>query len=251
MDSKENKDQENLEHGSYHFTYCKSNDDNLQQGDIIQKTEEIQLILKDFHPHYFHRDNYTHFIVLTQSCHLIKRDSDKCDAQYINLAAVRPLDLVLQREIIKYQGDEFKQKANVCSNKVKFKVEQLLETLFNNNHKEYFYLHKDYDLNFPESSCAFLRLSIALKAEHYDSCLRARLFSLKDVFKAKLGWLIGTMYSMVGTEEWLPDNSSETEFKQTIQDLLDNVCEWVDEEQLKIARKRAGEAWKYWCNDQI
>lgn len=50
---------------------------------------------------------------------------------------------------------------------------------------------------------AYLKVSIPLKSgEHYDKCLKAKRIELADEFKAKLGWLIGDMYSRVGTTDW-------------------------------------------------
>ncbi len=49
----------------------------------------------------------------------------------------------------------------------------------------------------------YLKVSIALKSgEHYDECLKAKKIELADEFKAKLGWLVGNMYSRVGTTDW-------------------------------------------------
>ena len=51
---------------------------------------------------------------------------------------------------------------------------------------------------------AYLKVSIALKSElHYDACLDAKRLELSDEFKAKLGWLVGELYSRVGTTDWL------------------------------------------------
>ena len=54
----------------------------------------------------------------------------------------------------------------------------------------------------------FLQLSVALKVEHYDLCLDAKIAELKEPFQAKLGYRVGHMYSRVGTAEW-SDNYPE------------------------------------------
>jgi hypothetical protein len=222
-----------------HFTYCPPAGNNLKQGDILNKTSGIEEILRDAHPHYL-REDYTHFLVLTQTCDLVRRDGkNSCKTRYITLAAVRPLALVLKREIRGYQ-DELTGAANVCSMSHRTKLMQFLERLLNNNEPEYFYLHEDAALGFPESSCAFLRLSIGLRtSDHYKVCLDARVASLMKSFQAKLGWLIGNMYSRVGTEDWVPEHDTSKDFQKRIAYLLDSTCPWVDDEKLKVAKRTA------------
>ena len=117
-----------------------------------------------------------------------------------------------------------------------------MERIFNNNEPEYFDLEPEAAFELSEPSCAFLRLSIALRAqEHYDTLLNARRLSLTDVFQAKLGWLIGSMYSRVGTQEWVPDVVHEAAFRDKIESVLKDAVQWVDAEQLKAARKQAAE----------
>jgi hypothetical protein len=44
-----------------------------------------------------------------------------------------------------------------------------------------------------------------IKAElHFQTCLDAKILQLNDTFQAKLGWLVGQMYSRVGTRDWEP-----------------------------------------------
>jgi len=61
--------------------------------------------------------------------------------------------------------------------------------------------------------------------------------SLTEIFRAKLGWLVGNMYSRVGTEDWAPDHITDTEFNEKADQLLASVVQWVQDEQLKAAKK--------------
>ena len=74
---------------SIHFTY-KSNPDmqSLCQGDILNPTEELMEVLKTVHP-YFLNKQYKYFMVLSQSCDLVRRNGKKCKTPYITLAAVK------------------------------------------------------------------------------------------------------------------------------------------------------------------
>lgn len=221
---------------SCHFTYQPVSGNDLQQGDVLSKNSRVQEILKNVHPHYM-KDDYTHFIVLTQSCDLVRRNNKPCKARYISLAAVRPLSLLLERELKKGQ-DEYDYAGKICKKSVKSRLEQFLERLFNNNEPEYFYLHEEPTFNLQERSCAFLRLSVAIRtSDHYETCLDSRLLSLSQVFQAKLGWLVGNMYSRVGTEDWTPINCSKEQFKELIAMTLDELCLWIDDERLRHAKQ--------------
>ncbi len=221
-----------------HFTYCRLKPgSDLQQGDVLRKTTEIVELLKEVHPHYA-LESYTHFLVLTQSCDLVRRAKNQCKARYITLAAIRPLSLLVERQIQEMQSDPFKRQANICTTKQREALKVFLERLLNNNESDYFYLHEDAALGFPESQCAFLRLSISVRAyQHYDICLRSRLFSLTETFSHKLGWLVGNMYSRIDTVDWVPDNLSAVDFQNQISDILDGLVRFESEDKINAAKK--------------
>lgn len=189
-----------IEEPTLFFTYARPSDADLQQGDILKRTPEIQSILEKFHPYYFGRDSYTHFIVLTQSCDLVRRNGQHPKSRYITLAAVRPLNIVVERELEKYQS-ELAKLAMVCKDSSREKLSQFVEQLLNNNASDFFYLHPQPELGFSEPSCAFLRLSVSLKSvDHYEICHAARLlFVGPGFFRLSLdGWL------GICIHEWAP-----------------------------------------------
>ncbi|PKM43720.1 MAG: hypothetical protein CVV05_12700 [Gammaproteobacteria bacterium HGW-Gammaproteobacteria-1] len=123
----------------------------------------------------------------------------------------------------------------VCSAKVRY--EQFLERLINNNEPEYFYLHQEPTADFPEPCCAFLALSIPVKADlHYQKCVDARILSLQETFKAKLGWLVGQMYSRVGTQDW-----ERSALKEKVSELIDQAALWLDTKQIKELQRAVNE----------
>lgn len=212
--------------------------EHLEQGDLLAKTDAIKSIIEVVHPYYLKSD-YTHFMVLTQSCDLVRRKKDACKSRYITLAAVRPLSLVIQREIESYQ-DEFDKAGMVCSKRYRLDLIQFLQRLHNFNEPEFFYLHSESNLGFPDPHCAFLRLSVSVKSLlHYDACLKARILSLNDVYQAKLGWRVGDMYSRVGTEDWVPGVESSEDFERRISKLLDGACKWEDDKRLTHAKTKS------------
>jgi hypothetical protein len=220
-----------------HFTYCNPDGEDLQQGDVLCKTEDISSLIRQVHPHYL-KDDYSHFLVLTQSCDLVRRPN--CKARYITLAAVRPIEIVLQREVEKFQ-DRISKAAGACKQSARGNVKRFLQRLLNNNEGEFFYLQKEPSVGLSDNSCAFLRLSISIRAyEHYQKCMDARSISLKPTVQNKLGWLTGNMYSRVGTEDWTPENVSEDQFKEIIDEILDLNFVWIEDEVLRLWRAYQG-----------
>lgn len=215
-----------------HFTYEEPTGA-LHQGDVIEKNAEVSAVINQVHPH-FSDAKYPYFMVLTQSCDLVVRKKE-FKAPYITLAAVRPLSALIQRELRKRQQSDLERIANVSAEKNKDRLRQFCDQLLNNNNSDYFYLHHEHELDFHEDCCAFLRLSIALKKERYDVCHSARILSLRSEFQAKLGWLVGNIYSRVGTEDW-PKDRIKVEVDRI---LRDEACEWVDTQKLQTAKREA------------
>lgn len=213
-----------------HFTYGPPDDSQLNQGDVLKRTPQVETILNEVHPHYT-RSDYRFFIVLTQSCDLIRRDGERCASQYVTLAAVRPLRLVLEREVRRFQYSPIEKKLGICSRAQHPKMVQLAERLLNNNQAGYFFLQCEPGSGLEEDHCAFLQLSIALKAElHYERLLAAKILQLSESFQHKLGHLVGTMYSRVGTEDWVPVHATEAQFRSRTGGLVEDVVGWLDKD---------------------
>ena len=71
----------------YHFTYEPPKDD-LRQGDLLEKTEALEELLEEVHPYYL-KDTYTHFLIITQSCDLVRRNGNPPKSRYVTIAGVR------------------------------------------------------------------------------------------------------------------------------------------------------------------
>jgi len=198
-----------------HFTYAPEARSDLNQGDLVARNPEVEALLQEVHPHYFRNTSYKFFIILTQSCDLARRDGKPCKARYISIGAVRPLTLVIERELAKYQHTEIEKKLKFCSKDAYNRMVQFMERLLNNNEDEYFFLYRELSAGVMEDHCAFLHLSISVKADlHYQTLLSARILQLNDSFQHKLGYLVGNLYSRIGTMDWVPDNCSANEFDE-------------------------------------
>jgi hypothetical protein len=211
-----------------HFTYNDIVDSSLKQGDVIRRTDEILGTIREVHP-YFASENYFYFIVLTQTCDLVRRNGEKCKSRYITIAAVRPLEECLQREAMTLLSSPIeKTTSKIIDSRKRPRLKDFLERLLNNNHPDYFYLHQSLENGLTNPYVGFLRVSIALKAEwHYEKVLAGKILELKDDFKAKLGWLVGNLYSRVGTEDWVPKTETNEDFIRRIEEILDTNFYWV------------------------
>jgi len=118
-------------------------------------------------------------------------------------------------------------------------MRQFIERLLNNNEPGLFYLHRELQTGLKEPRVALLRVSAALKSElHYKVCLSARIAQLRPQFQSKLGWLVGNIYSRVGTEDWIPTAASKEDFGEMVSELLNQyVGIWVEDGDMKKVSK--------------
>jgi hypothetical protein len=215
-----------------HITYADTLDSTcLQQGDVLRRTGELNDLLNEIHPHYGAKEDYRFLMVLTQSCDLVRRfqNNTACKARYITVAAVRPLSLVIDRELEKGQHSDLERAYRLCSTAHRDRLFDFLSRLLNNNEPEYFYLHPEPSLEYVDPHCAFLTLSVPLKSElHYEKCLAAKVLQLNDAFQHKLGWLTGNLYSRVGTEDVVPAVFDKAQFEKHVGDRINDACAWFE-----------------------
>lgn len=223
-----------------HFTYVNPKGD-LKQGDLIQITDELRQVLSEFHPHYAKKTDYSFLVVLTQSCDLVMRNG-KCTSRYITLAAARPLETLFYRELEKHQRSSIEKDNMICSYKQRVWLEDFMSKLLNNNIPDYFYLAEDAEVGIHEPHVVFLALSVAIKSEHYDICQKARFGQLTDIFGAKLGWLVGHIYSRVATPDWVPTwIENQEDFDALVGQMLNKRVVWVSStilEKLNAEQKK-------------
>jgi len=216
---------------SLHFTYARP-EGSLKQGDILSIADASQALRRKFNATFGKR--YSYFIVLTQSCDLVVRSHSKPKIDTVSFAPLRSLNGVLRELVDRGQKSVLSKKANVCNLKYRDKVADFLDRLLQNNEGNYFFLHHQIELGFPDSMCALLRSSrqMELKDSYEDFC-KLRVLSLNDEFRPKLGWLVGQLYSRVATRDWDP-----SDIKTVKNEHLNTVCGWVDSEKLSAVEKK-------------
>ena len=210
---------------------------NLHQGDILRRNDRLVSVLEQVHNYYATAEDYTHFMVLTQSCDLYLR-SGKPKARYITLAAIRPLELVVDRLIEKYAYSGLELPLSVCDKTQETRVKQTLERLLHNTQDGLFFIKKDSHPKISNDLCVFLQLSVAIRTSHYEECLSAKVAQLDNIFQAKVGWLVGNMYSRIGTPD-LEEHEPEPEKikQQFLDDVIYTRSAWLSPTQLKIFKK--------------
>jgi hypothetical protein len=200
--------------------------------------------MAEVHPH-FNDSRYAAFVVLTQTCDLVRRNGERCRSRYINLAVVRPLRDVLfglldrECERARVGGKEV---VGVYTAESKTKAEQLLARIVNQNAQAegLFYLHKDAGVRIVEPCVALLQVSVAVRAyEHYGKLVEARSGSLRPEFQGKLGWLIGNLYSRVATRDMAPHQLKEVvdQFIGPANDGDQDTPQWVPRSRIMKADK--------------
>lgn len=208
--------------------------EDLQQGDIIENNEEIRTIIKQFYP-LISDSEYSTFIVITQSCDLVRRDNKPCKSKYVNLAPIQPLENVFLSLFDRVYG-HFKITDRLYSSKGKSKAAELIESICNQNAWALgiFFLQANTDVKIPEDSVALLPVSFAVSSDLcYDKLVKHRSGRLNIAFQSRLGWLVGNLYSRVAAPDFPKSNREEVQ-----RDLLDkkseNLPRWIDKKQLKI-----------------
>ena len=191
----------------------------LLQGDILRVTEDLAAVLNEFHPYYHQNPENKYLVVLTQECDLARRGSSPCKSPYILIGVVRYFSVLLERKIEGIVSHRSPTPYPILSEKENSGLDQFLSRIFNNNETDYYFFPKSPSQGFPENCCAFLRLAVPIKAEHYDKCVDAKILEINDAHRAKLGYKIGEIYSRVGTED-LTSTELRTLKKEAINDEL-------------------------------
>ena len=214
------------------------NNSTLTQGDVIARSPEVVERLQQAHQYYADAPLYSHFVVLTQSCDLVRRRGS-FNAPYITIAAAKPF----KNTIKEYFDDKSKPikgaDFSFHSGSLIQKAQQLVERHINNTEPEYFFLPKSGNPNIPEDLLVFLRLTVALRKEHYDVLASAKIAELADIFQAKLGWLKGNIYSRVATPDIEERDVNAAEIKRQFFDsyVPKDELVWLSNLQADLLRK--------------
>lgn len=226
---------------NFQFMVCSDEDfsaDELRQGDVLRRTDELKARIGQAHGYYAEAIGYDYFLILTPTCELVRRDG-RCSSRYISIAAVRPAHILVDRQLENYK-QSVKAPGLFCSSRKRQLAEQFLLRLLHNTEDGYFYLPGELFGVKELDRIAFLRLSIALRTDHYEACLEAKVLQLADSFSAKVGSLTAGLYGQVATaaiEEQSDVNHAEViaGIKESMLD-RDHVY-WLSPQGIKAFKK--------------
>ena len=235
-----------IENKPKYSLYQKNNpakSEDLQQGDIIANNEEVRDLINQFYRHNSYLECVA-YIIITQSCDLARHDGEACKTSYINLVPILPFEDVFL-SLLEKVCRNYKIKERLYSAKGgKSKANELIESICSQNAWALgvFFLHANLDVKIPMDSLALLQVSYAFPAnDSYDTFRKSRNGRLDAAFQGRLGWLVGNLYSRIGTP-----NYPEEGYKQIIELLMssdeDNskIPRWINKRQLKRIRDATG-----------
>jgi hypothetical protein len=178
----------------------------LQQGDLLNFTDQLKSAINEHIPKY-DMSTCRGFLVLTQSCDLVRR-SGQCSARYISLAIVKYAEDAIAEELTHVQ-DEVQRQGEFIGQRARSSLDNLIDRLLNNNADGRFFFREEQRFSVGSNLCAFLPLTVTMplttapqRISLYTRCRTARIVGINGAFQAKLGWLMGNMYSRVATDDF-------------------------------------------------
>jgi len=212
----------------------------LRQGDVLERNSALSNALREAHQYYADADGYDYFLVLTPSCELVRRNGG-CSSRYITLAAIRPLSLLVERQLQNYKKS-VKAPGLFCSLEKRGQAEQFLMRILHNTEEGYLFLPGELFAQTADDRCAFLKLSIAMRASHYDTCLSAKVFQLAEDFSARVGALTANLYGQVATEAL--EEQADINVEEIIREFKSRTLDrhsiyWLSRQQIKVIDKAA------------
>ena len=236
---------------TFEFVYATPSEtslDKLLQGDILFRSSDLSKAIDQAHSYYATEKSYSHFMVVTQSCDLVRRNNRPPRSRYITLAAVRPVGIHIDRLLKKYEfqleGAYEDFPLPICQKEYEGLVKDRVENLLHNTHEGFFFLPAEGHSAIPENLCAFLPLTIALRSVHYDVCLASKVAQLSEIFQAKVGWLTGNQYSRIGTPDLEENESDPQAAKEGYYDeLIYRRAVWLSAGQFRSLKSLVSE-WK-------
>lgn len=136
------------------------------------------------------------FMVVTQCC-----DLQHGKAQHLAIAPIRTLSSYVSEVAVEALRSTDRIGVHV-SDKALGQITNETTRLLNNNCPGFFFLRGDQAHGMPANGVAFLRLKLGFRSRHMPELLAAKCGQLDSNFRSKLGWLLGNIYSRVGTRDW-------------------------------------------------
>ncbi len=177
----------------------------LTQGNLIERTEAVNAILKADHAWCENRGCLS-LCVVTHSCDLQWRYLDpkqplpgtaEPNAFYVTAALVKLFEDTVPAEEV---ANRFGQKRTV----------QRIQHFINQNDtsRGLYFLHPDGDAKIKDYWTVDLRALLSIpvsrvaKGDHYLDLVNSRFATLNSEFSTRLGWMAGNLFSRASVEDW-------------------------------------------------
>lgn len=223
--------------GQASFGVCQYDDKidsgNLYQGDIVESSGEVfglvKNALRDLAK--YDAESVRAFMIITQSCDLVVRDNHRRNTTHVALAPVTTLkdavcDMVvpmLYRRVGRYVSEDDRNGYNTQLNRI-----------LNNSNDNCFFLFGDQANGLGGHSCARLRVHLPLAEPNAcEVLLRHKRGQLSGVFRAKLGSMLGSIYSRVGTPDFESFGQAGKEDRARVVSSLSGLIDWVKPDEFK------------------
>lgn len=184
----------------------------LAQGDVIRRTPELDGCFEGTHPFGADASVPTYLVVVTQSCDLVK---SRLKIPHITLAPAKPFSVAVESFLQEEERQISGSSVPYYPQRALTKVEDLVRRYLQNTVSDYFFLPEAGHPDLAVDLVVFLRSKIFVDVNNYDTLAGAKIAELADVFRAKLGWLVGDMYSRVATPDFLEREPNPKEVKKT------------------------------------
>lgn len=218
----------------------------LEQGDFLAVTPELTQLLSEVHAHFTH-EKFLGFLVTTQTCDLVRHGGKPPKSPYISIAAIRSLRSTFPR-LLAMECPPIQPTLTIFPASRKLDAKKLLHRIFNQNEAAIglFYLHPDNEAGIGDACVAMLRVTVSLRAEHYEELVRARRVHLKPAFQAKLGWLLGNLYGRAAAPDWSDQPGGSVALEALVNEHLIEQVEgcgptWISDELVPVATKMVNE----------
>ena len=226
-----------------HWTYQTrpSGNDDLQQGDILKPTDNTLVEeMKKLFPNMVD-DSVLAFLIITQSCDLVQRSDGQSQTKLIQISPIQSISELIHTAYKKKFGcfcptlyDANRKKS----------ILNLTERVINQNETTLglFYFHPEADAGISVEAVALLRKVLTFDSNtYYEKFQKIRSGRLGDSFQARLGWMVGHLYSRVGVKDW---NEAPIEREKEMNRILGSSDEqpiWVNEKVWKQIEPKVSE----------
>jgi len=222
------------------YVYMNDLGKDLNQGDLIELSGNFLEKFQGFYPEVTTSNSDGYCMVISQSCDLVRRNGD-CKSKYINLCMVRPFNEMMTKVFTHNKTKDVKDGDYFLFGSSQYdEVKSNIWKLINNSEsKNRFFLPKHSKLK--NHLLVQLDVMFAVRSEIYADILANRQLSLASEFRAKIGKIVGDLYSRVATSDLFDHGLQEEQVSAIVESMMDDlkIVNVLDGSNLEALRKKS------------